>query len=127
MTALPTMSSEVTRSLGSLWRRYTGKPPTNGRTEICGNVVTFVLPDAVGDFNKRMIAEQTEDTVRGVGKLTLADYKRDAVAAVTGVTRQRVASFLSSHDRDTDVATEIFTLEVSLLRGRPRQAEGTRG
>jgi hypothetical protein len=58
-------------------------------------------------------------TPRGVGKLTPAAYKREAVAAVVRVTRQRVASFVSSHDRETDIATEVFTLEPSLSRGAP--------
>jgi uncharacterized protein YbcI len=120
MTDFPTLSAELTKSLTSIWTRYAGKPPADGRTEIRGNVVTYVLADAVGDFNKSMIAPQTRDTVRGVGRLTLATYKREAVAAVVRVTRQRVASFVSSHDRDTDVATEIFTLEPSLGRGAPR-------
>jgi hypothetical protein len=120
MTDFPNLSAELTESLSSLWTRYAGKRPSNGRTEIRGNVVTCVLADAVGDFNKSTIAPQAGDTVRGVGKLTPAAYKRDAVAAVVRVTRQRVASFLSSHDRDTDVATEIFTLEPSLSRGAPR-------
>jgi uncharacterized protein YbcI len=120
MTDSPTLSAELTNSLTSIWTHYAGKPPAEGRTEIRGNVVTYVLADAVGDFNKRMIAPQTRDTVRGVGRLTLAAYKREAVAAVVRVTRQRVTSFVSSHDRDTDVATEIFTLEPSLGRGAPR-------
>jgi uncharacterized protein YbcI len=119
MTVYPTLSAELTESLASLWTQYAGKPPSNARTEIRGNVVTCALADAVGDFDKSMVAPQAGDTVRGVGKLTPAAYKRDAVAAVVRVTRQRVASFLSSHDRDTDVATEIFTLEPSLSRGRP--------
>ena len=119
MTLYPTLSAELTDSLASLWTQYAGKRPSNARTEIRGNVVTCALADAVGDFNKSMVAARTGDTVRGVGKLTPAAYKRDAVAAVVRVTRQRVASFLSSHDRDTDVATEIFTLEPSLSRGRP--------
>ena len=114
------LSAELTESLVSLWTRYAGKRPTNARTEIRGNVVTCVLADAVGDYNKSMIAPQTRDSVRGVGKLTPAAYRRDAVAAVVRLTRQRVASFLSSHDRDTDVATEVFTLEPSLGRGAPR-------
>jgi uncharacterized protein YbcI len=120
MTDSPTLSAELTNSLTSIWTHYAGKPPAEGRTEIRGNVVTYVLADAVGDFNKRMIAPQTRDTVRGVGRLTLAAYKREAVAAVVRVTRQRVTSFVSSHDRDTDVAIEIFTLEPSLGRGAPR-------
>jgi hypothetical protein len=120
MTEFPTLAATLTESLTSLWARYAGRRPAGGRTEIRGNVVTYVLADAVGDFNRNMIAPQTHDTVRGVGKLTPAGYKRDAVAAVVGVTRQRVASFVSSHDRDTDVATEVFTLEPSLSRGAPR-------
>jgi uncharacterized protein YbcI len=125
MTDFPTLSAALTKSLTSLWTLYAGKRPTNGRTEIHGNVVTCQLIDAVGDFNRSTIAPQTRDTVRGVRirgvrKLTRADYKRDAVAVVVGLTRQRVTSFISSHDRDTDVATEIFFLEPSLGKGRPR-------
>ena len=119
MTDFPTLSAELTKSLTSLWTRYAGKRPANGRTEIRGNVVTWVLPDAVSDFNKTMNAPQDRDTVGGVRRITPASYKREAVAAVVKVTRQRVASFASSHDRDTDVATEIFTLEPSLSRGAP--------
>ena len=120
MTRFPTLSAELTKSLASLWTRYAGTPPTDARTEIRGNVVTCVLADAVGDFNRSMIAPQADDTVRGVGKLTPAAYKREAVAAVVRLTRQRVASFMSSHDRDTDVATEVFTLEPSFGRGASR-------
>lgn len=121
------LPEEITKSLVSLWTHYAGKAPTRAQTEIRGNVVTCVLVDAVGDFNKSMIAPQTADTVRGEGKLTAAAYKRDAVTAVVRATRQRVESFLSSHDRATDVATEVFTLEPSLTRGAPRLAERQRG
>jgi uncharacterized protein YbcI len=114
------LPTEITKALVSLWSAYAGKRPTSARTELRGNVLTCTLADAVGDFEKSMIAPQTQDTVRGIGKLTLAGYKRDAVAAVVRLTHQRVVSFLSSHDRDTDVATEIFMLEPSLSRGAPR-------
>ena len=100
-----------------------GHAAENARTEIRGNVVTCVLVDAVADYNRSVIAPQTRDAVQGEGKLTPAAYKRDAVAAVVRVTRQRVARFLSSHDRDTDVATEVFTLEPSLKRGAPALAD----
>ena len=123
MSEYPTLSAEVTSSLTSLWTRYAGKRPSNGRTEIRGNVVTCQLTDAVGDLDRRI----SRDSVRGVRSPTLADYKRDAVAAVVGVTQQRVTSFFSSHDRDSDVATEIFTLEPSLGKGRPRSPAGGSG
>jgi len=118
------LPAELTKSLVSLWTQYAGKAPSDARTEIRGNVVTCMLVDAVGDYNQSMVAQQTHDTVRGVGKLTAAAYKRDAIAAVGRLTRQRVASFMSSHDRDTDVATEVFTLEPSFNRGAPRSPTG---
>jgi uncharacterized protein YbcI len=114
------LPAELTGALLSLWTQYAGKRPNDARTNIRGNVVTCVLVDAVGDFNESMSAPQTGDTVPATAKLSRAGYKREAVAAVARLTRQRVASFLSSHDRDTDVATEVFTLEPSLSRGAPR-------
>jgi uncharacterized protein YbcI len=113
------LPAALTTALASLWTEYSGKRPSEVRTEIHGNVVTCVLVDAVGDFERSMSAPQSTDTVRGTGKLTPAAYKSEAVAAVVRLTRQRVTSLISSHDRDTDVATEVFTLEPSLSRGAP--------
>jgi uncharacterized protein YbcI len=124
-TRLPaSLSAGISRAFGSLWSEYGDKRPSEIRTEIRGNVITCQLIDAVGVFNGSMSAPQTHDSVRGVGKLTPAGYKRDAVAAVVRLTRQRVTSFVSSHDQATDVATEVFTLEPSLQKGRPRSLAG---
>jgi hypothetical protein len=117
------LPAELTESIVSVWTQYAGNPPTSARTEIDGNVVTCVLADAVGDYNRSMMAPQTRDTIRGTGELTTAAYKRDAIAAVVRLTRQSVAAFVSSHDRDTDVATETFTLEPSFNRGAPSVAD----
>lgn len=118
------LPAKISRALGSLWTEYADERPSEVRTEIHGNTITCRLIDAVGVFNRSMIAPQTHHTAREVGKLTLVGYKRDAVAAVVGLTRQRVTSFVSSHDTDTDVATEVFTLEPSLQKGRPRSLAG---
>ena len=120
MTGAPALTADLTRVFVSLWTRYAGHAPTNARTEIDGNVITCVLADGVGDFNRSMIASQNGDTEPGVDSLTPAAYKREAVAAIAALTHQRVASFVSSHDLDTDTATEIFTLEPSFGRGAPR-------
>jgi Na+-translocating membrane potential-generating system (MpsC) len=113
------LAAELTKSLASVWTQYTGKAPRVARTEIRGNVVTCVFVDAVSDYNRSMTASQTPGTAQAAGQLTSAAYKRAAVAAVGRLTRQRVTSFISSHDRDTDVATEVFTLETSRGRGAP--------
>lgn len=122
-TAVPpvaTLSLALTGSLASLWTQYAGRRPTAIRTEVRGNVVTCVLTDAVDDFNQSMRAPRSRDTARRTGTRTQATYRRDAVAAVVRLTRQRVARFVSSHDEDTDVATEVFTLEPSFGRGASR-------
>lgn len=116
------LAAELTRSFVALWTQYAGKAPGTARTEIRGNVVTCMLIDAVSDFNRSMSASDAADTVPVAAPLTSAAYKHDAVVAVGRLTRQRVASFISSHDRDTDVATEVFTLEPSLGRGAPSLA-----
>ena len=113
------LSTQITRSFGLLWSRYAGIAPSSVRTELRGDVVTCVLVDAVEAFETRTAASRDGmDPPRT--KRSLADYKAEAVETITGLTRQRVSAFLSSHDRDTDVATEVFELESSLrFRGLP--------
>ena len=116
-----TLSADVTEALVALWIGYAGVSPTDAHTHIDGNTVTCVLVDGVSDFN--IATDRTLDGYKPHGiATTLADYKLEAVAEVTRVTHQRVTSFMSSHDPDTDVATETFTLEASLSRGAPRVA-----
>lgn len=67
--------------------------------------------DAVGNFDANRITSRMPDGAAGAGKFTSAAYKRDAQDAVVRLTRRRVTSFISSHDPDTDVATEVFKLE----------------
>jgi uncharacterized protein YbcI len=117
------LPGELSNSFALLWTHYAGNEPTRAHTEVRGNVVTCMLVDAVGDYNRSMIARQDRATPSEQRKLTSASYKREAIAAVARLTHQRVISFVSSHDRDTDVATEVFNLEPSLGRGaRPQRA-----
>lgn len=115
------LPAQITEAFVSLWTAYADEPPTDVRTEIHGNVVTCVLMDAVGTFDRSIGASQADGSIAEPDKLTPAGYKSEAAATIVRLTRQRVRSFVSSHDGATDVATEIFTLEPSLGQGRPRQ------
>lgn len=111
------LSTQINRSFGQLWSRYAGLAPSAVRTELRGDIVTCVMVDAVEAFERRTTgspdATDPSDTER-----SLAGYKVEAVETITRLTRQRVCAFLSSHDLETDVATEIFELEPSpRLRG----------
>jgi hypothetical protein len=126
MNPTATSPAELTKSLTTLWTEHARVAPSAVRTEIRGNVVTCVLTDAVADFNQATITPQTGDRKRGIGKLDQLHYEREAIAVVGRLTHQRVASFLSSHDRDTDIATEVFTLGplLSLEAFAPGASDG---
>ena len=106
-------STRISEALKLVWDGYARTPSGTVRTEIDGDIVTCRLTDAVGSFNSAMAAPGSYRT-----RPTIAAYRRDAIAAVVGVTRQRVTGLVSSHDPATDVATEVFTLE---RHQRPRR------
>jgi len=123
---IPTLSADVTKALVAVWLEYAGVSPTDAHTKIDGNIVTCVMVDGVADFN--IATDRTKQGYKPHGvAATLADYKLEAVSEVARVTHQRVTSFLSSHDPDTDVATETFTLEASLAREAPRATNSGQG
>jgi hypothetical protein len=104
-------STRISEELKLVWDGYALAPSTTVRTEIQGDVVTCRLTDAVDSLNSAMGAPGSFRT-----RSTLDAYRRDAIAAVVGVTRQRVTGLVSTHDPATGVATEVFTLE-RLRRG----------
>jgi hypothetical protein len=120
------LSTQITRSFGQLWSRYAGIAPSAVRTELRGDVVTCVIVDAVEAFTTRTAASRDEIDPADT-KWSVEGYKAEAVEAITRLTRQRVSTFLSSHDRDTNVATEIFELEPSLrFRALPARRHDAR-
>jgi hypothetical protein len=75
------------------------------------NRIVCVLEAAVSAFDAGLEASQREADGHA-RPLTALTFRRDAIAGVERVTRRRVAAFISDHDETTDVATEIFLLEV---------------
>jgi uncharacterized protein YbcI len=116
-TAAPAdeLRTEITDALVAIWARYAGEPPTAARTEIRDNVVTCVLIDAVSHYDAGLIQAQKQNPPSWASNRRDAAYKSEAAATVAGLMGRRVTSFISSHDRDTNAATEIFTLERRLF------------
>jgi uncharacterized protein YbcI len=103
---------EITDALVAIWIRYSGKSPTDARTEIHDNVVTCVLVDAVSDYDSAL---ERKSGFSGNGRLTDATYKSEAAAKIADLMGRPVTSLISSHDIDTNAATETFTLERRLF------------
>jgi uncharacterized protein YbcI len=105
------LQTEITDALVAVWIRHAGKHPAAARTEIRDNIIICVLVDAVGDYDAALVASEAADADAGASRVASAAYKSEAAATIAALTGRRVTSYISSHDADTDVATETFTLE----------------
>ncbi|CAN5586489.1 hypothetical protein BH10ACT11_BH10ACT11_20550 [soil metagenome] len=119
MTDPQVIPEQVSESIGTLWTNYAGVAPDKVETSICDDVVTCVLTGAVADFDRSMAAAKPAATVKTLGRPTLKAYKLEVVAAVVRLTGKRVAAFSSSHDAETDTATEVFTLRPAATKKSP--------
>jgi len=118
----PGLPAEVSRSLTSVWNQYAGARPGGAATEIRGNRVQCVLSDAVRALDERFAAAEAEaDPCTENGRpQTRAAFRNDAIAAVGRVTGRRVVAFVSDHDTERDVATEVFLLDSAPRASRSR-------
>jgi len=114
------MPADISSSLGSLWKQYSGERPADIQTEIRGTKIACVLKDAVGGFadNLTLAAAEGPDPDPEARKLTSTNYRHDAIQAVARVTHRRVMAFISDHDAKTDVATEVFIVDSPPRRPR---------
>ena len=106
----PSLSEEITRSLGSVWARHASSRPGAVNTEIRDHVVECVFTDAVASFNAGPQPEEGEDATESRVS-NPAGYRQAAIATVSRLTERRVVGFIPKHDEKTDVATEKFILE----------------
>src|SRR4051812_17546265 len=92
------LSAEITQAFVSLWTRYAGRRPAEARTEVRGNVITCVMVDAAGAAGEKTGASSADALDPRPSRRA---YRREAVAAIVRLTRQRVASFVSRYDPET--------------------------
>jgi uncharacterized protein YbcI len=107
----PGLPAEISDSLASVWKRYAGRRPSRVETVVSGTRVACVLRDSVRQFDEGLTVDGLDDNDKPLPVRTVAGYEREAIVAVSKVTRQRVVAFVSDHDRGSDVAKEVFILD----------------
>ena len=112
------MHDEISSSLGSLWNNYAGSRPTEVSTTIRDAKVRCTLTGCVNEFDEALDLAGKEDLAAGERRLTMYTFRREAMEAVTRITHRRVLAFVSNHDPDTDVATEVFIIDSPPARTR---------
>jgi uncharacterized protein YbcI len=115
--ALP---ADISSSLGSLWKQYSGERPADIQTVIRGTKIACVLKDSVGRFTESVAvaAADEADPDPDMRQLTPSNYRHDAIQAVSRVTHRKVMAFISDHDEKTDVATEVFIIDAPARQPR---------
>jgi uncharacterized protein YbcI len=112
------LPADISSSLATVWKQYAGERPAEVHTEIRGTRVACVLKSAVQGFNDGMVAAEAADSEPGARVLTEQTYRRDVSQAVGRATKRRVMAFVSDHDAKTDVATEVFILDLPPFQPR---------
>jgi uncharacterized protein YbcI len=105
------LRGSISSSLASVWKNYSGERPTDVDTVISGTRVACVLKGAVRGFDEGMAASADDEDAE-TRRLTTSTFRNDAINAVTRATRRKVMAFVSDHNSKTDVATEVFILDL---------------
>ena len=100
-------SDELARSLGSVWKRFSGQRPKSASVEIEQDIVRCVIEERPASAEPDVDATPDDDDPR----LTPAGLKQNATAAVTRITGRRVVAFIAKHDKGSDVSTQTFLLD----------------
>ena len=87
-------STEIARSVGSIWERRCGTRAANVSAEIDVNAVRCTIEGG----------EASEGTDSN-------GYKHEASAAVARITKRTVSAYIAKRDKQTGVATQTFILD----------------
>lgn len=90
-------SREISQSMTAVRERFCGQKPTDVKTEVLRDKVRCILHGA----------PPPED---------MAGYRTAAMSAVSRVTGRKVMALMNNQDKKTDVATEVFLLDVPARR-----------
>jgi hypothetical protein len=103
-------SGEIARSLGTVWRRFSGQRPKSTSVEVRQNSVKCVIDEGTPDTEAGQDEQGLDDP-----RLSAAGLKQNATAVITRITGRRVVAFIPKRDKQTETSTQTFLLE------RPRR------
>ena len=100
-------SDEIARSLGSVWRRFSGRRPKSTSVEIRRDVIRCVIEEGSHTPGPDEDGDATDDDPR----LSPAGLKQNATAVITRITGRRVVAFIPKQDKKAETSTQTFLLD----------------
>jgi hypothetical protein len=92
------ISTEIERSMSSIWQRRNGTRPVAIETEYVGDVVRCVIEDA----------EDAEDAAAANDTI---GYRHEVQSTIARLTRRNVQAYMAGRDKSTGRAKQTFILE----------------
>jgi hypothetical protein len=103
----PSISTEIARSVGTIWERRGGVRAASVSTKIDGDAIRCTIE--AGKATAEEPAD-SEDAPELAGTDSNA-YKHEASAAVARITKRTVSAYIDKRDKTTGDATQTFILE----------------
>ena len=106
-SAAPSISTEIARSVGTIWERRDGTRAANVSTVIDGDAIRCTIE--AGEATAEP-SEDGEDAPALAGTDSNA-YRHEASAAVARITKRTVSAYIAKRDKATGNTTQTFILE----------------
>lgn len=89
---------------------HTGRGPTKVRTYLTGDVIVVVLRDTLIKSELTLAAKGKSDLVVEIRRAFQQTMRQDFVSGVEAITGRTVIGFLSDHQVQPDISTEVFVM-----------------
>lgn len=108
------ISSEIARTVGSIWQRRAGVRPSSVSTEVHGDTIRCRIEE--GEAPAADAEDADGDEPATVDSTGTNAHRTEGVAAVARITKRNVSAYICKHDAKNGVATQTFILERSRVK-----------
>lgn len=105
------LAKEISSRLMALYKEHVGRGPNTVRTVIAEDLIVCVARDSLTKAERQLADAEREELVREFRRAFQGIMRDRCIAMVEELTGRAVEAFLSDHDPESDIATEVFLLD----------------
>ena len=105
--------AKISTGTVQLFRRYTGRGPTQASTRVEGDLAMVVLRNTLTPAERELVAAGHEADVRSMRNAAHQAMRNELVALVEEQLERRVEEFSGHNSVQPDLAIEVFVLDGS--------------
>ena len=105
--------AQITTGAVQVFRKYTGRGPTQATTRTEDDMAIIVLRNTLGDAERELIAAGHEAQVLAMRSAAQQAMRKELVALVEEQLGRKVEAFSGHNSVEPDLAIEVFVLDGS--------------